>query len=122
MVKDIIGPKGSISVIPPTHKLGTPEGATWTFSSDIHTHGRMESVLVHHSALHPDRSLVEGDEIIPVVDKPGHDEICRLEQIYLLDAINGKVDLGEHMDAAVNSLKIVLAADLSIREKRMVEL
>ncbi|WP_413988209.1 Gfo/Idh/MocA family protein [Labrys okinawensis] len=122
MVKDIMGPKGSISVIPPAHQLGTAKGATWTFSSDIHTHGRMESVLLHHSALNPDQSTVEGDEIIPVVDKPDHDQICRLEQIYLLDAINGKVDLGEHMEAAVNSLKIVLAADLSIKEKRVVEL
>jgi predicted dehydrogenase len=122
MVKDIIGPKGSISVVAPPHKLGTPEGASWTYSSDIHTHGKMESVLVHHSELHPDQSLVQGDEIIPVVNKPDHDEICRLEQIYLLDAIHNDGNLNEHMEAAVNSLKIVLAADLSIREKRTVEL
>ena len=122
MVKDIIGPKGSISVLPPAHKLGSPEGATWTYSSDIHTHGAMETVLVHHAALNDELGLVRGDEMIPVTDKPDHDEICRLEQIYLLDAIRQDGDLNEHMEAAVNSLKIVLAADRSIKENRVVDL
>ena len=122
MVKDIIGPKGSISVIPPAHTMGVPEGATWTHSSDIHTHGAMASVLVHHAALNGEQGLVKGDELIPVTDKPDHDEICRLEQIYLLDAIREDRDMSEHMEAAVNSLKIVLAADRSIKEHRVVDL
>lgn len=122
MVKDIIGPKGSISIVPPGHEPGYDTGATWTFSSDIHTHGAMRAIIVHHSALNSEQGLVEGDEIIPVVDKPDHDEICRLEQIFLRDAIRGDRDLGEGMEAAVNSLKIVLAADRSIKEKRVVEL
>lgn len=122
MVKDIVGPKGSVSVVPPSHRLGYEKGATWTFSSDIHTHGAMEALLVHHAELNAEQGLVEGDQVIPVVDKPDHDEICRLEQLYLLDAIRNDRDIGEGMEAAVNSLKIVLAADRSIKEGRMIEL
>lgn len=122
MIKDIIGPKGSISVVPPSHEPGYGKDATWTFSSDIHTHGAMQSVLVHHSELNAEQGLVKADEMIPVVDKPDHNEICRLEQLFLLDAIRNDKDLEEGMAAAVNSLKIVLAADQSIKEKRIVEL
>jgi predicted dehydrogenase len=122
MIKDIVGPKGSVSVVPPSHRLGYGKGATWTFSSDIHTHGAMDAVLVHHAGLNAEQGLVEGDEVIPVIDKPDHDEICRLEQLYLLDAIRNDRDIGEGMEAAVNSLKIVLAADRSIKEGRMIEL
>ncbi|HXT08331.1 MAG TPA: Gfo/Idh/MocA family oxidoreductase [Roseiarcus sp.] len=122
MVKDIIGPKGSISVVPPSHALGYGKGDTWTFSSDIHTHGAMQSVLVHHSELNAEQGLAKADELIPVVDKPDHDEICRLEQLFLLDAIRNDKDLDEGMAAAVNSLKIVLAADQSIKERRSVDL
>lgn len=122
MVKDIFGPKGSVSVIPPTHQLGVPQGGTWTFSSDINTHSAMEAVLVHHAQLDGTQGLVKGDEFLPVDDKPDHDEICRLEQRFLLDAIREDRDLSEGMEAAVNSLKIVLAADRSIKEGRVVEL
>jgi hypothetical protein len=122
MIKDIVGPKGSVSVVPPSHRLGYGKGATWTFSSDIHTHGAIDAVLVHHAGLNAEQGLVEGDEVIPVIDKPDHDEICRLEQLYLLDAIRNDRDIGEGMEAAVNSLKIVLAADRSIKEGRMIEL
>src|SRR6185437_5181291 len=122
MVKDIIGPKGSISVVPPSDALGYGKGDTWTFSSDIHTHGAMQSVLVHHSELNAEQGLAKADELIPVVDKPDHDEICRLEQLFLLDAIRNDKDLDEGMAAAVNSLKIVLAADQSIKERRSVDL
>jgi predicted dehydrogenase len=122
MVKDVMGPKGSVSVITPPYKLGVAEGATRTTSSDIDTHGQMEAVLYHRSELNPDQSLVYGDVIEPVVNKLDHGAISRREQIYLQNAIETDGDLNEHMEAAVNSLKIVLAADLSIKEKRIVDL
>ena len=84
MVKDIVGPKGSVSVVPPSRKPGYGKGATWTFSSDIHTHGAMEAVLVHHAALNGEQGLVEGDELIPVVDKPDHDEVAGALALMLL--------------------------------------
>ena len=51
----------------------------------------------------------------------GPDDNGRFET-YDLKAINEDLDLTESMDAAVNSLRIVLAADESIRTKRAVEL
>ncbi len=40
----------------------------------------------------------------------------------MLDAIRRDVDLGKHMDDAVRSLAVVLAADRSMRENRAVDL
>ena len=53
-------------------------------------------------------------------DEPGHDELCRREQQVLLDAIEGRVDLEAHWQAAADSLRVVLAADQSYREGRTV--
>lgn len=55
-------------------------------------------------------------------DEPGHQELCDREQAFFLRAIREDLDLTEQMDAAVNSLRIVLAAEQSIAEKRTVEL
>ncbi len=55
-------------------------------------------------------------------DEPGHDELCKREQAYLLRAIREDLDLADHMNDAVNSLRIVLAADESIRTKCVVSL
>ena len=55
-------------------------------------------------------------------NEPDHDGLCLLEQEYLLKAIQEDVDLGDHMRDAVNSLRIVLAADEAFRTGRTVEL
>lgn len=122
MVKDIMGPKGSVSAMIRPHNPGTPQGASSTHSSDIRTHGEIDAVLHHRAELDRNGALVHGDELITAADQPDDDEICRREQIHLLDAIRNDEDLSEHEDAAVNSLKIVLAADRSIRERREIEL
>lgn len=48
--------------------------------------------------------------------------LCAREQDYLLDSIQNDRNLSEHMSAAVESLKIVLAADQSMRENRPIDL
>ena len=55
-------------------------------------------------------------------DEPGHQELCDREQAFFLRAIREDLDLTEQMDAAVNSLRIVLAAEQSIELGRTVEL
>jgi predicted dehydrogenase len=121
-VKDVIGPKGAVSIVMPEHGAGAAAGASTTSSSDMDTHGKTNAIRWHHSALNPDQSLSKGDEIISTTDEPSHDEICEREQIYLLKAIRNEEDLTEHMQSAVESLRIVLAADQSIRERRVVDL
>ena len=47
--------------------------------------------------------------------EPGHQELCDLEQAFVLKAIREDIDLRRHMDDAVQSLSICLAADESVR-------
>ncbi len=68
------------------------------------------------------RASSSEDEIFTMTDEPNHQELCDREQAFFLKAIKENLDLTESMDAAVNSLRIVLAAEQSINEKRVVEL
>ena len=54
--------------------------------------------------------------------EPGHQELCNREQAYVLKAIREDIDLDRHMNDAVQSLRICLAADESVRTGRPVKL
>jgi predicted dehydrogenase len=114
-VKDVIGPKGSVSIV-------AEQAASGGRSADIDAHTMTESLRLHHSALRSDGTFARSDEIIRVDDEPGHDELCRREQQMFLAAIRGQVDLESHWTAAADSLRIVLAADQSFREGQTVTL
>ena len=60
------------------------------------------------------------DELINTEDEPDHQGLCDREQAFLLRAIQEDVDLSAHMHDAVNSLRIVLAADESVRTGQVV--
>ena len=98
------------------------EGAAETASSSMETHTRTSTIRLHHGALKPDGTLARPDQILSMADEPGHDELCEREQAFFLDAILNDRDLSDHMADAVNSLRIVLAADQSIREGRVITL
>lgn len=53
---------------------------------------------------------------------PDHQGLCDLEQEYFLQAIRKSADTAQHIEAALSSLRIVLACEASIREGRSVEL
>jgi hypothetical protein len=55
-------------------------------------------------------------------DEPGLLDLCVAEQAYMLRAIAEDIDLTRHMTDAVQSLRICLAADESIRTGRVIEL
>ena len=112
-VKDMIGPKGAVSIAVDESK---------TQSSDIDSHTRTSALRMHHAALGPDGRLGQRDEIIHMADEPGHQELCNREQRAFLKAIRDNEDLAEHARGAINSLRIVLAADESIRTGRVVTL
>ncbi len=95
-VKDIVSPNGSVSI------TDGNKGA----SSDIDGHTRVGGILVHKP---------EGDRQIEMPDEPGHQALCDAEQAYMLRAIAEDIDLTRHMTDAVQSLRICLAADESIR-------
>ena len=55
-------------------------------------------------------------------DEPGHQELCNREQAVFLDAIVNDRDITQHVEEAINSLRIVLAADESVRSGQVVAL
>ncbi|HVO03416.1 MAG TPA: Gfo/Idh/MocA family oxidoreductase [Candidatus Cybelea sp.] len=115
-VKDVIGPKGSVSIVM------AETGGTDTKSADINTHTKTNRILLHHAELAADGSLARRDEMFDTQDEPSHDDLCEREQLYLLKAIREDADLGDHMADAVRSLRIALAADQSVRMGKVVEL
>lgn len=100
-VKDIVSPNGAVSIKDPSQKA----------SSDIDGHTEVGNLLVHRTT---------GDTWVDLPPEPGHQALCDAEQAFVLDAIRGDVDLSRHMQDAVRSLAICLAADESIRTGRVV--
>ena len=114
-VKDVIGPKGCVSIVAQT-------AASAGKSDDVDSHSRTESLRLHFAARGADGRFARPDEIIDVNDEPDHDELCRREQEVFLRAIREDGDLAAHWQSAIDSLRIVLAADQSFREGRTVNL
>jgi hypothetical protein len=115
-VKDVIGPKGSVSIVV------ADEGSRDAKSADINTHTKTNRILLHHADLAADGSPARKDETFDTKDEPSHDELCEREQRYLLKAIREDLDLSDHMSDAVRSLRIALAADRSVRTGKPVAL
>lgn len=114
-VKDVVGPKGCVTI---EAKDAGASGA----SAEVDAHTKTESLRLHHSALGPDGKFAKGDEWIDTEDEPDHDELCKREQEYFLKAIWEDLDLSEHLDDAVNSMRIVAAAHESFLTGRTIEL
>ncbi len=111
-VKDVMGPKGSVSIV-------MEDAAA---SSDIGTHTRTVRIRLHGAKTGPDGGFLVPDELLSMADEPGHQALCEREQAFMLDAIREDRDLGRHMQDAVRSLGVVLAADRSMRERRAIDL
>jgi predicted dehydrogenase len=121
-VKDVVGPRGAVSIVASEQAAKADQGASTTASSDIDSHTKTSLIRLHHAALLADNSLAYPDEVFRMDDEPGHDELCVREQQFLFRVIAEHRDLSDHMNDAVNSLRIVLAADESIRTKQVVQL
>lgn len=115
-VKDVVGPKGCVSIVK------AKDADEDTGSDDIDSHSKTNSLLVHSSELDAEGKFVKEDERIDTADEPDHQELCNREQAFLLNAIAEDVDLNDHWDDAINSLRIVLAADESARTGEVVKL
>ena len=114
-VKDVIGPKGAVSIL-------AAAAASVGQSANVEAHTQTEQLRLHHAARGADGKFLQADEVIPVRDEPTHDELCRREQEHFLRAIREKTDLSAHWQSALDSLRIVLAADQSFREGRTIKL
>ena len=114
-VKDVVGPMGCVSIVDPSaHGKAA--------SSDISAHTKTSQLLVHSSKRNQYGDFSEEDKLIDTSDEPDHQELCNREQAYLLKAIQEDLDLTEHLKDAINSLRVVLAADESAKTGQIVKL
>lgn len=112
-IKDVFGPNGAVSFA---------KDKSSEHSDEVDSHVKAEKLLVHCAQTDADGKFVKADELLDMSDEPGHYDLCRFEQEYLLKAIRENIDLSQDLEDAVNSLRIVLAADKSFREKRAIDL
>jgi predicted dehydrogenase len=114
-VKDVIGPKGSVSIV-------AKEAGGKGKSDSVESHTKTESLRWHHADINEQNEFVKTDEWIDLTDEPDHQELCNREQAYFLKAIVEDIDLTDHIDDAVNSLKIAFACDESVRTGSAIQL
>ena len=107
-IKDVMGPKGAVSIV-------AKKAAAAGQSDQIDSHTKTESLLVHHADLNKKQLFSKKDEWIDLKDEPNHQELCNREQAYFLQAIRTNLDLKEHLEDAMNSLKIAFACDESVK-------
>ncbi|VAW22266.1 hypothetical oxidoreductase related to N-acetylglucosamine utilization [hydrothermal vent metagenome] len=104
-IKDVISPNGSVSIV-------VDKDAK---SDDINTHTKTSTIQIHCAQTDKTGVFLAPDRFLNMSDEPGHQQLCEREQAFVLDAILNDLDLNAHMDDAVKSLAVVLAADASIR-------
>lgn len=114
-VKDVIGPKGSVSIVA---EAASAEGK----SDSVDAHTQTENIRVHYADIDSNNNFVREDEWIDMKDEPTHQELCDREQAYFLKAIRENIDLTKSMEDALNSLKIAIACDISVKTKEIVKL
>jgi len=114
-VKDVIGPQGCVSIV-------AKEAGGAGKSDSVEAHTKTESLRLHHAALDEKNHFIKPDEWINLTDEPDHQELCNREQQYFLYAIQNDLDLTDHMDDAVNSLKIAFACDESVKTGKVITL
>jgi hypothetical protein len=110
-IKDVMGPNGSVSIV--------PNSTTLADSADIESHTATDAILWHKRIA--DSTNFE-DQLISMQEEPDHLDLCKLEQQFLLKSIKEDLDLSEHLTAAIQCLKIVLAADKSIKTNPVVNI
>ncbi|MCD7058819.1 Gfo/Idh/MocA family protein [Pelagibacterium xiamenense] len=111
-VKDVMSPNGAVSIV-------MEEGAK---SSDHETHTKTDRIRVHRAARTETGEFANPDAWLSMTGEPGHDALCAAEQDYVYKAITEDIDLTRHMQDAIQSLRICLAADESVRTGKPVSL
>jgi len=103
-VKDVISPGGAVSIV----------AAETGGSSDIDSHTKVGSLRVH--------PMSGQDRLIDLPDEPDHIALCEAEQAFVARAVRENLDLTRHVEDAVQSLAICLAADESVRSGRSIDI
>ena len=113
-IKDVVGPKGSVSIVEPNSKGEIK-------SDKIDSHTKTSSLLIHNQERDENGKFINDDIVINTKTEPDHLELCLLEQKHLLDVIQNDLDIDSDLDDVISSMKIVLAADKSIKSGKQVK-
>lgn len=103
-VKDVVSPNGAVSI-------RMSEDAR---SDDIDTHTQTSKLRLHR--------VGQPDQDLSMAGEPGHQELCDAEAAFMARAVVENTDLTRHMQDAVASLAVCLAADESVRSGQPVRL
>jgi len=114
-IKDVMGPKGAVSIVA---NKASGKGQ----SDSVEAHTQTESLRVHYADIDEKNKFIRPDEWIDLTDEPSHQELCDREQLHFLQAIQENLDLSKSMEDAINSLRIALACDESVKTGGMVTL
>ncbi|QNF35662.1 Gfo/Idh/MocA family oxidoreductase [Adhaeribacter swui] len=114
-VKDVIGPRGSVSIV-------AKEAGANGNSDSIEAHTKTESLRFHHAELNKEGQFQKEDQWINLEDEPDHQELCNREQRFFLKSIQEDMDLSDHIQDAINSLRIAFACDESVRTGQVITL
>lgn len=104
-VKDIMSPNGSVSIV-------VDDAAK---SDDIDTHTKTSTIRVHRAEINKQGAFAHQDTLLHMDDEPDHQGLCEREQAFVHKAITQNLNLDDHMNDAIKSLGVVLAADASVR-------
>jgi hypothetical protein len=88
-----------------------PEAAR---SDDIDTHTLTSAIRLHR--------VGQPDQDLSMADEPGHQALCDRQAGFVAAAITENTDLSRHLQDAVSSLAVCLAADESVRSGLPVKL
>jgi hypothetical protein len=121
-VKDVVGPKGAVSIVVPQEGQEDAKPDQISSSADIDKHTATNALKIHYADIDSNNNFTKRDQWINMKDEPSHQELCDREQAFFLKAIREDLDLTQQMDEVLNSLRIVLAADESIRTQQAVHL
>lgn len=114
-VKDVVGPKGCVSIV-------ADKAAAEGQSANVDAHTQTQALRIHHSELDAEGKFARADDTLRLDDEPDHDGLCHREQEFFLNAILNDTDLSDHMDDAIASMRIVVAADESFRTGKTIDL
>ncbi|WP_270087629.1 Gfo/Idh/MocA family protein [Sphingobacterium sp. SYP-B4668] len=114
-VKDVIGPKGSVSIV-------ADDASKSGHSDSVAAHTQTESIRIHHATIDSANRFVKQDEWLNLKDEPDHQELCNREQRFFLKAIHEDLDLSKQMQDAINSLRIAVACDESVKSGQIIKL
>lgn len=110
-IKDVFGPKGSVSLLQEAQQTDAVEGHTQT---DI--------MKIHRASIDKDNQFIYPDEKRSFDEAPSHQDLCDFEQQYFYHAITNDLDLSTHVQEAIDSLAIALACDIAVKSGETVYL